>query len=279
MLKLSFYRQKALEVLTPLYGEREAKSIRSLWFQERLGLSPVDCVLSENEHIDFDEFHNDLMALEKGQPIQLILGIAHFLGGDFFVNENTLVPRPETEELVLAILQKFKQKSLRVTDVGTGSGCIAIALKKERPYWTIKGVDVNEYALKTAQKNANHHSVEVEFSEFDALTETIQEVDLIVSNPPYIPKRELETMQNLVIDNEPHLALFVPNDDPLLFYRKILESSTKNSASESVYFAFEIHENYGDEMKQLCASFQLKEITLEKDLQGKDRMIFARHGN
>ena len=86
-------------------------------------------------------------------------------------------------------------------------------------------------------------------------------------------------MQNLVIDNEPHLALFVPNDDPLLFYRKILESSTKNSESESVYFAFEIHENYGDEMKQLCASFQLKEITLEKDLQGKDRMIFARHGN
>jgi release factor glutamine methyltransferase len=279
MLKLSFYRQKALEVLTPLYGEREAKSIRSLWFQERLGLSPVDCVLSENEYMGFDEFHNDLLALEKGQPIQLILGIAHFLGGDFFVDENTLVPRPETEELVLAILHKFKQKSLSVMDVGTGSGCIAIALKKERPHWKIKGVDINKYALKTAQKNANHHSVEVEFSELDALTETIQEVDLIVSNPPYIPKRELETMQRLVIDNEPHLALFVPNDDPLLFYRKILESSTKNSESESVYFAFEIHENYGDEMKQLCASFQLKEITLEKDLQGKDRMIFARHGN
>ena len=273
MLKLSFYRQKALEVLTPLYGEREAKSIRSLWFQERLGLSPVDCVLSENEYMGFDEFHNDLLALEKGQPIQLILGIAHFLGGDFFVDENTLVPRPETEELVLAILHKFKQKSLSVMDVGTGSGCIAIALKKERPHWKIKGVDINKYALKTAQKNANHHSVEVE------LTETIQEVDLIVSNPPYIPKCELETMQRLVIDNEPHLALFVSNDDPLLFYRKILESSTKNSASKSVYFAFEIHEKYGNEMKQLCASFQLKEITLEKDLQGKDRMIFARHGN
>jgi release factor glutamine methyltransferase len=279
MLKLSFYRQKSLEVLIPLYGEREAKSIRSLWFKERLGLSPVDCVLSENEPISFDEFQDDLLALERGQPIQMILGIAHFMGGDFFVDQNTLIPRPETEELVLAVLHKFKEPTLRVMDVGTGSGCIAISLKKERPHWTVRGIDINEYALKTAKKNANHHAVNVEFNKLDVLTESLEEVDLIISNPPYIPRSEGVIMKDHVIHSEPHLALFVPNDDPLLFYRKILESGTNNSGSNPVYFAFEIHENYGDEMKQLCASFQLKEINLEKDLQGKDRMIFARHGN
>ena len=278
MLKLSFYRQKALEALIPIYGEREAKSIRSIWFQERLGLNQVDCVLSSNESILFAEFQDYLMALESGQPLQTILGIAHFMGEDFYVDKNTLIPRPETEELVLEILKRFSSDAFRVIDIGTGSGCIAIALKKVKPQWLIKGIDINEQALKTAQKNAEKHSVDVEFAKLDVLHGTLPDFDLIVSNPPYIPNQELKYMERNVIDNEPHLALFVPDKDPLVYYRKILESSTKKSSGSNTYYAFEIHENYGEAMKQLCTTFQLKEITLKKDLHGKDRMIFARHG-
>ncbi len=279
MFTLSHYQQKAQDVLVPLYGDREASAIVKLWFGSRLDMSPIDLIMRREEDISFPLFEADLAQLRKNTPVQLVLGEAFFFDQSYRVNEHTLIPRPETEELVAGVLDRFSNKALKVIDVGTGSGCIAISLQLARPNWSIMGVDIHRQTIDAAKANAEKLGANVDFRVLDVLEEGFSGFDLLVSNPPYIPQSEAQAMDGNVVDYEPDRALFVPDSDALLFYRRLLELAKENQKNSPVYVAFEIHEDFGEQMIELCASFGFKEVNLLQDLQGKDRMIFAQYGD
>ena len=279
MFTLSDYQQKAQETLVPIYGEREASAIVKIWFETRLLMTRIDLVMRRKEEVAFPSFEADLAQLQGNTPVQLVLGEAFFFDRAFLVNEHTLIPRPETEELVAGILERFSNKDLKVIDVGTGSGCIAISLQLARPNWSIMGVDIHRQTIDAAKTNAEKLDAKVDFRVLDVLEEGFSGFDLLVSNPPYIPESEAQAMDSNVVDYEPDRALFVPDDNALLFYRRLLELAKENKKDSPVYVAFEIHENYGEQMIELCASFGFKEVNLLQDLQGKDRMIFAQYGD
>lgn len=279
MLTLSNYQQQAQDVLVPIYRDRETSAIIKLWFGTRLDLSPIDLIMRREEEVAFPSFEADLAQLKAQTPVQLVLGEAFFFDRAFAVNEHTLIPRPETEELVAGILERFSNEELKVIDVGTGSGCIAISLQLARPNWSITGVDIHRQTIDAAKANAEKLGSNVNFRVLDVLEEGVPEFDLLVSNPPYIPQSEAQNMDSNVVDYEPDRALFVPDEDALLFYRRLLGLATEKKKDSPVYVAFEIHENFGEEMIELCASFGLKEVNLLQDLQGKDRMIFAQYGD
>ena len=279
MFTLSHYQQKAQDVLVPIYGDREASAMIKLWFGSRLDMSPIDLIMRRKEEVTFPSFEADLAQLRENTPVQLVLGEAFFFDRLYLVNEHTLIPRPETEELVAGILERFSNNVLRVIDVGTGSGCIAISLQLARPNWSIMGVDVHRQTIDAAKANAEKLGANVDFRVLDVLEEGLSGFDLLVSNPPYIPQSEAQAMNSNVVDYEPDRALFVPNSDPLLFYRRLLELAKENKKNSPVHVAFEIHEDFGEQMIELCASFGFKEVNLLQDLQGKDRMIFAQYGD
>lgn len=219
-----------------------------------------------------------LLRLKNGAPIQYVTGVAPFYGHFFNVNESVLIPRPETEELVYTIEKYLKKERLlnaRIIDIGTGSGCIPITLSTLFPKASIKGIDVSKNALEVALKNNEKLSTSVVFECFDFLDEEnwsgIDEVDIIVSNPPYIPHSEKELMHSNVLDHEPHLALFVDNENPLLFYKKINEfaSSLKNQ----VAVFLECNEYNALDVKTLFDDGFIVEVI--QDLQGKDRIVKA----
>lgn len=282
MLTLKQYQQKAESQLLPIYGERETVAIVRRWFESRLGLTRVDLVLRGYERIEFPLFDQDMKRLVAQEPIQLILGEAYFLDLRLEVNAHTLIPRPETEELVTQILERFPQREFRAIDVGTGSGCIAIALASARPDWQVMGIDIHEESVEMARKNAYNNGVEVDFFCQDLFEEPLPEADLIVSNPPYIPSKEMVLMDKNVVDFEPDRALFVPDEDPLVFYRELVQCTARNAKKDkgtsATYVAFEIHEDFGPQMVALCESAGGKSVMLLQDLQGKDRMIFAQYG-
>jgi release factor glutamine methyltransferase len=215
------------------------------------------------------------------EPLQYVLGKAYFFGMDLHVSPAVLIPRPETEELVRWILETIKPNNHSVSnsnsvhsvlDIGTGSGAIALALKKSQSTWNVSGCDVSKEALQVAEKNSNEFQLEVEWKEVDILTQDFPggNWNTIVSNPPYIPVSEGSEMRPSVVEHEPHLALFVPENDPLLFYRRILELANKCETVNQVFF--EIHENYASETLTLGESMGWKG-ELKKDLQGKARML------
>jgi release factor glutamine methyltransferase len=216
--------------------------------------------------------------LKKEKPIQYILGETEFYGLPFLVNENTLIPRPETEELVEWILESTKYEEqntkLNVLDIGTGSGCIAISLAKNLPSAQVSAIDVSEKALATAHKNAKINKVDVNFILKNILeTESLDEkYDVIVSNPPYVRNLEKEEIKPNVLEYEPHLALFVEDNDALLFYRKIAALAKKN-LSENGKLYFEINQYLGKETVRLLEGMDFKNVILKKDVYGNDRMI------
>ena len=279
MFTLSHYQQTAHEILVPLYGGREASAIVKIWFETRLQMTRIDLVIRRDEEVEFPGFEADLALLKAKTPVQLVLGEAYFFDQSFIVNEHTLIPRPETEELVSGILDRFPKKDLKVIDVGTGSGCIAISLQLARPNWSITGVDIHRQTIDAAKANAQKLGANVDFKVLDVLEEELPEFDLLVSNPPYIPESEAKLMDANVVDYEPDRALFVPDSDALLFYRRLLELAKESRKESPVYVAFEIHENFGEQMIELCTSFGFKEVILLQDLQEKDRMIFAQYGD
>jgi len=279
MFTLSHYQHKAQDVLVPIYGDREASAMIKLWFGSRLDMSPIDLIMRREVEVAFPSFTADLAQLRENTPVQLVLGEAFFFDQSYLVNEHTLIPRPETEELVAGILERFSNKDLKVIDVGTGSGCIAISLQLARPNWSIMGVDIHRQTIDAAKTNAEKLDAKVDFRVLDVLEEGFSGFDLLVSNPPYIPQSEAQVMNSNVVDYEPDRALFVPDSDALLFYRRLLELAKENKDDRPVYVAFEIHENFGEQMIELCASFGFKEVNLLQDLQGKDRMIFAQYGD
>lgn len=273
-------QQKAQLQLKILYDEREAINITE-WVMEHItGKKRIDrlldkqAMLTTSQELQLDMF---LQELATHKPIQYVLGEAWFAGMKFFVNEHVLIPRPETEELVSWIVlesQKLKVKSQKLLDIGTGSGCIPVSLKKLWPEISVSSVDVSKEALEVAQKNADTLQAEINLLHFDFLNELswdqLPVVDIIVSNPPYIKQSEHSNMSKNVLDFEPSIALFVPDEDALLFYRKIaLFSKTHLSKYGSIFL--EINEALGKEVVVLYESFGYK-VELRKDMQGKDRM-------
>ncbi len=279
MFTLSHYQHKAQDVLVPIYGDREASAMIKLWFGSRLDMSPIDLIMRREEEVVFPLFTADLAQLRENTPVQMVLGEAFFFNQSYLVNEHTLIPRPETEELVAGVLDRFSNEALKVIDVGTGSGCIAISLQLARPNWSMMGVDIHRQTIDAAKANAEKLGANVDFRVLDVLEEGLSGFDLLVSNPPYIPQSEAQAMNSNVVDYEPDRALFVPDSDALLFYRRLLELAKENKNDSPVHVAFEIHEDFGEQMIELCASFGFKEVNLLQDLQGKDRMIFAQYGD
>jgi len=219
-----------------------------------------------------------IMELKTGKPLQYVLGYTEFYGLRFVVNPATLIPRPETEELVEWILNSVdKTKSISILDIGTGSGCIPITLKKNLPHAHISAIDISHEALQTAKINAELNEVEIDFLEADILKDLqpiTHNLQLIVSNPPYVTPTDKTQMHVNVVDFEPHTALFVPQEDPLLFYKAIADFAITNLSTDGLLF-LEINESYGQETIELLSSKGLKSIELKKDMSGRDRMIRA----
>ncbi|WP_396589656.1 peptide chain release factor N(5)-glutamine methyltransferase [Allomuricauda sp. R78024] len=238
-----------------------------------LVLQPNLAITKEEEQPIFEA----LAGLKLEKPLQYILGTAHFMDLEIKVNENVLIPRPETEELVEWILEECQVKpsrDLKILDIGTGSGCIAMALAKGLPNAKVYALDVSEEALKVAQENAESNQVEIEFIQMDVLNPNNLELkfDIIVSNPPYVRELEKHEIKNNVKAYEPSLALFVPDEDALLFYRAIIAFAEKHLL-EKGHLYLEINQYLGKETKALLEAHNFSEIELRKDLFGNDRML------
>ena len=268
---------KRLEV----YDERERRQITEIVLEYFLDINRTAILIDSPIVPPTDEMKADLKKVTKRintkEPIQYILGEAKFYGFDFFVTPDVLIPRPETEELVDLIQKQFKSSdSPKIIDLCTGSGCIAVALANLLPNAAISAVDISEKAIEVAKDNISENEVEVSLFCGDLLIENLPEndYDLIVSNPPYITEKEKLQMDKNVLDFEPHLALFVSDNDPLLFYNRIIFLAKKHLKKGGKLF-FEINENYGNEVTKLLMASGFGNAKIEKDLQDKDRMVWG----
>lgn len=257
-----------------LYELPEAQNLVEWLLEHHLGLRRVDMMNFLEEKDLPKSLLDDLERLKKGEPIQQILGKAPFYGREFKVSRDTLIPRNETEELVHLIIKENPQSGLKILDIGTGTGCIPITLFLEMNEAEVYGLDVSESALAIAHKNAEALKAKVHCIHLDILEEElpIRDLDILVSNPPYIPKKGKEKMHRNVLDFEPHLALFVPDENPLLFYRRIAELGKKALKPKGKIY-FEIHEDYGKDVQNLLFGLGYSEVEIIPDLNGKDRMV------
>ncbi|WP_033961807.1 peptide chain release factor N(5)-glutamine methyltransferase [Psychroserpens jangbogonensis] len=281
-MRLKTILDKFHSTLDDNYGKDEVNSFFDLIMEHHLGIKRIQLVLDPEYAITSGQeqlFSNALVELNNNSPIQYMLGETEFYGLPFKVNEYTLIPRPETEELVEWIITSYMQQSeeshLKILDIGTGSGCISISLAKNLPEVNVHALDVSEKALDIAKKNAKLNDVIVEFIHDDILNPRVSSspsFDIIVSNPPYVRNLEKTEIKPNVLDNEPHLALFVDDENPLQFYKAICAFAQNNLKEDGILY-FEINEYLGKEMILLLEEFSFKSIELKKDLFGKDRMI------
>lgn len=280
-MQIKEYRSQFIQSLSAIYDEGEAESFFYLILEEKKQLKRIDLALHPNlvfTDEELTEWNAILEQLKLEIPIQYLLGKTSFYGLDFEVNENVLIPRPETEELVDWIISNNQitksSNPLKILDIGTGSGCIAISLANNIPDAQVFAIDVSEKALATAKKNAENNNVKVNFILQNILetTDLGQQFDIIVSNPPYVRNLEKQEIRKNVLDNEPHLALFVEDDNALIFYRKIAELAQKNLVQNGQLY-FEINQYLGKEMVELLEKMNFKNIELRKDIYGNDRMI------
>lgn len=280
-MKIKEYKGDFIKALLPFYDEMEAESFFYLLLENKRQLRRIDLALDVDSVFSKSEILNWNAILEKLKiqiPIQYIIGTTHFYGLEFIVDENVLIPRPETEELVDWIVKLnsklSKKKNLKILDIGTGSGCIAVSLAKNIPNSEVFAIDVSEKVLAIAKKNAILNKVPVTFLHKNILEtkDLSQKFDIIVSNPPYVRNLEKAEIKPNVLDNEPHLALFVPDNDPLIFYKKIAELAAANLNPNGQLF-FEINQYLGKETQELLEYIGLKNIELRKDIYGNDRMI------
>lgn len=267
--------------LAQSYPETEIQGFIRIIFDAILDLSYTDIILQKDKKVDSEKFEairEIVIRLKKNEPIQYILGETEFYDLKLKVNPTVLIPRPETEELVQWITKsKLKPDSI-IIDIGTGSGCIALALKNELPTTNVTGVDVSEAALQVAKSNAVQNNLEVDFIQADILNWrncTWQKYDVIVSNPPYVRECEKELMEPNVLAFEPDGALYVNDNNALIFYKIIAEFAMKNLAENGCLF-FEINEYLGSEMQILVKDLGFSNIEVRIDLNGKDRMLTCR---
>ena len=284
---LKNYKTTFLQELSSLYEEQEIESFFYIILEKLHGLKRIDLALNPQTVMDgahLKQWKNIVSELKKQRPVQYILGETTFYGLSFLVNENTLIPRPETEELVELIIEstnyELRNTKLKVLDIGTGSGCIAISLAKHLPTSEVYAIDVSEEALDTAKKNAELNKVAIDFIStnildvvtLSAVAGLDKQFDIIVSNPPYVRNLEKAEIKPNVLEYEPHLALFVEDTDALLFYRKIAELAIKNLNPNGKLY-FEINQYLGKETVELVKSFGFKNVKLIKDIYGNDRII------
>lgn len=266
--------KKMIQELMPLYPNEEAGTLVEWLLEHHLGMRRVD-MMHFLEEKDFPgNLTADFNRLKTGEPIQYILGLGPFYGRDFNVSPATLIPRNETEELVHLIIKENPQDELVILDIGTGTGCIPITLALEMKNPLVFATDVSEAALKLAAENAKKLHAKVEFLRNDIFVETpnVPKLDILVSNPPYIRISEKSEMHRNVVDYEPHLALFVPDEDPLIFYEVIAEKGKKLlKAGGKIYF--EINERLGNDVSSLLLGFDYQNIRVIKDLNDKDRIV------
>ena len=277
------YKSLFQKELSSLYDAMEIESFFFLILEQFRNLKRIDLALQpdlEFSEAEISQWNLVLEQLKQEIPIQYILGKTHFYGLEFQVNPNVLIPRPETEELVDWIIKtnsNGKSSTIKILDIGTGSGCIAISLAKNLPNASIFSLDVSKKALEMAQINALQNETKITFIEKNILETTSfeQQFDVIVSNPPYVRNLEKAEIKKNVLENEPHLALFVADDDALLFYRKIAQIAMKNLQSGGQLY-FEINQYLGKETVDLLADLGFQNIELRQDIYGNDRMISCR---
>ena len=287
------YRNYFNETLKTIYPITEIDSFFFLLLEEYLGFKRIDIVLKSDFKITQETLNllqSATKQLEQEVPLQYIIGKTEFYGLPFVVNKHVLIPRPETEELVAWVVsessrfktfntstkQTTETKQLKILDIGTGSGCIPISLKKQLPFAKISAIDISKEALTVAKKNAVLNNVDIHFILQDILKTVAldQHYDIIISNPPYVRELEKKELKNNVLKNEPHVALFVENDNPLIFYAKIAELA-KNYLNKNGLLFFEINQYIGTETIDLVNKKGLKNIQLKKDMFGNDRIIVA----
>lgn len=277
-------RKRLRAHLAATYGEGEAEAMVRLIFSALKGWNVTDLLIhADTELSDFtiSEIRSILDRLDRHEPIQYILGKARFYGMDFTVSPDVLIPRPETEELVDRIVADYSgEKDLKVLDIGTGSGCIAIALARNLPFSEVTAIDISEKAIAIARKNAaDLHAASVRFVKEDILTATPRpdeegHYDIIVSNPPYICRREMADMDRNVLDHEPHSALFVPDDDPLLFYKAIAAYS-REALRPGGRLYMEINPLYASEMEDMLKDVGMQDVSIADDISRKHRFVIA----
>lgn len=272
-----------LKTLTPQYGEGEARAMSRYVFEDYFGSKNDTDTFLDFLIEDFEKIKKRLLA---GEPVQYVVGFAWFYGLKFKVNSNVLIPRPETEELVEWVLETTKKNSpfaihhssLKVLDIGTGSGCIPVTLKVKNAALNVSAVDISEGALITASRNAYRMNADIDFKRIDILNENdwtqLSDFHIIISNPPYIPHKEKALMETNVLDYEPHLALFVDNDDALIFYEKIADFAKTHLYTEGDLF-FECNEYNAKEVVDMLYNKGFRTVELRQDMSGKDRMIRA----
>jgi release factor glutamine methyltransferase len=274
-------------LLAPLYGDSEAKAIARMVYDVRFGLSLSDICIGKDTQLSANsqaELKGIAERLLEQEPVQYVLGQTDFCGRTFMVNKHVLIPRPETGELCHWIVSQGDTSPMNATnilDIGTGSGCIAITLAAEMRKAKVTAWDISENALEVARENARQLSVNVTFEQVDVLhipsnsyQQTSKVFDVIVSNPPYIINKERASMEANVLNYEPHTALFVPDDDPLLFYRAIT-SYGQNALRQGGWLYFEINPLYAQNMIELLSSMSYHDIETRYDEYGKQRMIRA----
>ena len=276
--------------LSPQFDKEEIENYFSYSCTYLLGYSRSDAILKIDQRIHYTrvkKFYSVVAELKTNKPIQYIFGRTEVYGLPFFVNKHVLIPRQETEELVRWIIdkyklqdKKYKKNKLKILDIGTGSGLIAISLKKNISFSNVTAIDVSENALIVAEQNARCNKVKIDYIKANIIKSNfskkfpINYFDVIVSNPPYVLQSEKKLMHKNVLDYEPHLALFVEDNNPLLFYDAIANFALQYLAKDGNLF-FEINESLGNDVAQLLANKGFQNVEVKKDLNGKDRMIRA----
>lgn len=270
------------ESISPYYEYSEASSISRWICEELFSLQWHDILQNKKLKISGNQqkmLNHILERIQKYEPLQYILGNSYFYGLKIFVNQHVLIPRPETEELVDLIIKKKSRFYGKILDIGTGTGCIAIALKKNMPQMEVFALDSSSNAIEIAQRNADHQQVNIYFLELNILKDEIPplDFDIWVSNPPYVRYSEKKMMRQNVLSFEPEEALFVSDDHPLIFYEEIMRQASGNLKKGGELF-FEINELFGDAIKILFCKYGFENPKVVKDLSGKDRIAYATLG-
>lgn len=265
--------------LKDLYSPDEISSLTRLILEKEFAIPFADILACKFNHLsdaEMQKLTEIVGKLKNSEPIQYILGETDFFGLAFYVNGSVLIPRPETEELVQWVLESAENKPIKILDIGTGSGCIAVTLAKKLPSAEVHAWDISEDALEVARKNAERNGVKVIFVKRDMLLEPVsdEKFDIIVSNPPYVTEVEKTEMQENVLNFEPHLALFVPDDNALVFYEKIADFALTNLNKDGKLF-FEINRAKGADIAHLLEEKGFTNIELRKDISGNERMVMA----
>ena len=277
-------RKYYCDQLCSIYDKDEANAMVLILFEHYFKIDRIRMALEPNLRLSESEmltFHFAVKDLLKNKPLQYVIGVTEFCDLKFKVNENVLIPRPETSELIHLIVnrQQLKDNSQKlILDIGTGSGCIAISLAKQLPQSQVYALDISEKALNVAKENANINNVDITFIHDDILSlknKIETKFDIIVSNPPYVRDLEKAEMRDNVLNWEPHNALFVSDDDPLIFYRNILLFA-KNNLKENGEVWFEINEYLGKEMTDLCLEMGFSNVNIYKDFREKERFLSVR---